>query len=104
MYDWNSTQRSVYDESAFPLVESVLEGYNGTIFAYGQTGCGKTHTMMGIKDGGPEHRGIIPNAFDHIFGFIDQCPNTSSGQMKFLVRVSYLEIYNEDIRDLLNSK
>ncbi len=59
---------------------------------------------MGIKDGPPENRGIIPNAFDHIFGFIDQCPSTSSGQMKFLVRCSYLEIYNEDIRDLLNSK
>jgi hypothetical protein len=58
--------------------------------------------MMGVKDGGPEHRGIIPNAFDHIFGFIDQCPNSSS--MKFLVRCSYLEIYNEDIRDLLTSK
>ena len=73
VYDWNSTQRSVYDESAFPLVESVLEGYNGTIFAYGQTGCGKTHTMMGVKDGDPDHRGIIPNAFEHIFGFIDDC-------------------------------
>lgn len=55
------------------MVESVLEGYNGTIFAYGQTGCGKTHTMMGLKDAGPEHRGIIPNAFEHIFGFIDSC-------------------------------
>lgn len=59
--------------------------------------------MMGLKDAGPEERGIIPNAFDHIFGFIDQCPN-NGGTMKFLVRCSYLEIYNEDIRDLLNSK
>lgn len=55
--------------------------------------------MMGLKDQGPEHRGIIPNAFDHIFGFIDECPNQN--KMKFLVRCSYLEIYNEDIRDLL---
>ena len=70
VYDWNSSQRQVYDESAFPLVESVIEGYNGTIFAYGQTGCGKTHTMMGLKDN-PEERGIIPNAFEHVFGFID---------------------------------
>jgi len=103
VYDWNSNQRAVYDESAFPLVESVLEGYNGTIFAYGQTGCGKTHTMMGVKDGNPDHRGIIPNAFEHIYGFIDDCPNNNS-TMKFLVRCSYLEIYNEDIRDLLSSK
>jgi hypothetical protein len=50
----------VYDESAFPLVESVIEGYNGTIFAYGQSGFGKTHTMLGIPDN-PELRGIIPN-------------------------------------------
>ena len=70
VYDWNSNQRAVYDESAFPLVESVIEGYNGTIFAYGQTGCGKTHTMMGYKDD-PAERGIIPNAFQHIFGYID---------------------------------
>jgi Kinesin motor domain len=59
--------------------------------------------MMGVKDADAEHRGIIPNAFEHIFGFIDDCPNNKS-TMKFLVRCSYLEIYNEDIRDLLNSK
>ncbi len=70
VYDWTSTQRQVYDETAFPLVESVIEGFNGTIFAYGQTGCGKTHTMVGLKDD-PNERGIIPNAFEHIFGFID---------------------------------
>jgi kinesin family protein 3/17 len=68
----------VYDESAFPIVESVLEGYNGTIFAYGQTGCGKTHTMSGT----PEDKGIIPKAFDHIFGCID----AANDQKKFLVR------------------
>lgn len=67
VYDFTSTQREVYDETAFPLVESVLEGYNGTIFAYGQTGCGKTHSMLGIRDD-PDQKGIIPNAFDHIFG------------------------------------
>lgn len=51
VYGPDSTQRQVYDETAFPLVESVIQGYNGTIFAYGQTGCGKTHTMMGIGNG-----------------------------------------------------
>jgi len=49
-------------------VESVIEGYNGTIFAYGQTGCGKTHTMLGILD----DPGIIPGCFKHIFGYIDE--------------------------------
>lgn len=86
----------MYDECAFPLVESVLEGYNCTMFAYGQTGCGKTHTMMGVPTN-PDLRGIIPSCFAHIFGCIDQ----DDGQTKFLVRCSYLEIYNEEVYDLL---
>ena len=55
-------------------MESVLEGYNGTIFAYGQTGCGKTHTMMGPDDPDTpeEERGVIPKAIRHIFGAIDE--------------------------------
>lgn len=67
------------------------------MFAYGQTGCGKTHTMMGPNhEKGPEFvpdydRGIIPKAIRHIFDFIDG----SKKQTKFLVRCSYLEIYNE---------
>lgn len=96
VYDDDSLQESVYDESAFPLVESVLEGYNGTIFAYGQTGWGKTHTMVG----NPDNKGIIPKAFDHIFGYIDNAKD----QKKFLVRVSYLEIYKEKVRDLLSQR
>ena len=63
---------------------------SGTIFAYGQTGCGKTHTMVGYEDS-DEQKGIIPKAFMHIFGVIDSCETNK----KFLVRCSYLEIYNE---------
>jgi len=100
VYDQSSSQREVYDEGAFPLVESVMAGYNGTIFAYGQTGCGKTHTMIGVKDD-KSQKGIIPNAFDHIFSFVDDQTNDSK---KFLIRCSYLEIYNENIRDLLGKK
>lgn len=82
----------------------MLEGYNGTIFAYGQTGCGKSHTMQG-----PEiainskdkrvlaQRGLISRSFDHIFEAI----SVSTG-VQYLALVSYLEIYNENIRDLLN--
>jgi len=95
VYDWDSTQRAVYDETAYPLVESVMEGYNGTIFAYGQTGTGKSHTMQGMNEP-PEMRGIIPNSFVHIFEKI--AGDTSK---IFLVRASYMEIYNEEIRDLL---
>jgi kinesin family member 15 len=77
VYGSDSIQQEVYDEGGFSLVESVISGYNGTMFAYGQTGCGKTHTMMGpTHEEGPEHvpdkdRGIIPKAIRHIFDFID---------------------------------
>lgn len=95
VYDWNCTQRDVYNGTAHPIVECVLNGYNGTIFAYGQTGTGKTHTMTGVP-AIPDLRGIIPNAFEHIFGAISRGGNT-----EYLVRASYLEIYNEEVRDLL---
>ncbi|ETM42823.1 hypothetical protein L914_11596 [Phytophthora nicotianae] len=96
VYDENTSQRQFYDESGYPLVESIFDGYNGTIFAYGQTGCGKTHTMQG-KDSPPELRGVIPLSFDHIFDTIN-----ADTTREYMVRASYLEIYNEDIRDLLN--
>ncbi|KAI8503019.1 Kinesin-like protein kif3a [Branchiostoma belcheri] len=93
----DSKQVDVYNLVARPIVESVLEGYNGTIFAYGQTGTGKTFTMQGVRDK-PELRGIIPNSFAHIFGHIARAADKSN----FLVHVSYLEIYNEEIKDLLH--
>ena len=97
-YDEQSTQKQFYEESCYPLVESVMEGFNGTIFAYGQTGCGKTWTMMGPPS--PlELRGVIPSSFDHIFENIK-----TTTDCEFLVRCSYLEIYNECIYDLCNNK
>ncbi|PIK48750.1 Kinesin-II 85 kDa subunit [Apostichopus japonicus] len=89
-------QTDVYNQTARPIVEAVMEGYNGTIFAYGQTGTGKTYTMEGVR-AQPELRGIIPNSFAHIFGTIAK----AGDQVRFLVRVSYLEIYNEEVKDLL---
>jgi hypothetical protein len=59
----NTPQEIVYNSTALPIVESVLEGYNGTIFAYGQTGTGKTHTMEGPDNPTADQRGIIPRAF-----------------------------------------
>nr|AZI75699.1 Kif17(S815D)-GFP [Expression vector TaCPdrKif17S815DGFP] len=94
-YYINHSTEEVYNEIAYPLVEGVTEGYNGTIFAYGQTGSGKSFTMQGVPDP-PSQRGIIPRAFEHIFETIQCAENT-----KFLVRASYLEIYKEEIRDLL---
>lgn len=92
----DTKQVDVYNDAARPIVNCVLEGYNGTIFAYGQTGTGKTFTMEGVRTA-PELRGIIPNSFAHIFGHIAKV----AGDVRFLVRVSYLEIYNENVRDLL---
>ncbi|XP_060918245.1 kinesin family member 3Cb [Labrus mixtus] len=95
VYGWESKQNDIYDDAVRPLVESVLHGFNGTIFAYGQTGTGKTHTMQGVSND-PEMRGVIPNSFQHIFTQISRTQN-----QKYLVRSSYLEIYQEEIRDLL---
>ena len=83
----------------FPQVESVMEGYNGTIFAYGQTGSGKTHTMAGPRNAPPEMQGLLPRAFEHIFSNIAIADPSVT---RFLVRASFLEIYNEEIRDLLS--
>ncbi|CAG5978438.1 unnamed protein product [Menidia menidia] len=104
-YYIDQTTEQMYNEIAYALVEGVTEGYNGTIFAYGQTGSGKSFTMQGVSEPAAQ-RGVIPRAFEHIFesiqtclGFIRQCAENA----KFLVRASYLEIYNEEIRDLLGS-
>ncbi|XP_060534019.1 osmotic avoidance abnormal protein 3 isoform X8 [Cylas formicarius] len=95
-YDQSSTTEAIYNDICYPLVESVLEGYNATIFVYGQTGCGKSFTMEGVKGGDPAHRGVISRTFDHVFEAI----SVTTG-VKYLALVSYLEIYNEQIRDLL---
>ncbi|CAH0561938.1 unnamed protein product [Brassicogethes aeneus] len=98
IFSENSVQLDLYRMIAYPIVEKALQGYNGTIFAYGQTGTGKTFTMAGnhLK---PEVRGIIPNTFSHIFGQISR----ASGEKSFVVTVTYLEIYNEEVRDLLSN-
>ena len=94
-YDWNATQEKIFDQTARPILESVMEGYNGTIFAYGQTGTGKTYTMEGNDN--ERDKGIIPRSIDWIFSNIKNYAN-----QQFLVRVSFVEIYNEECRDLLS--
>ncbi|CAI2730125.1 unnamed protein product [Schistosoma spindalis] len=94
-YDQNSTTEQIYNDACYPLVEGVTEGYNGTIFAYGQTGCGKSYTMQGVVE--PTfQKGVIPRAFDQIFETMSVSEKT-----KYLVHASFLEIYNEEVRDLL---
>ncbi|XP_018429368.1 PREDICTED: kinesin-like protein KIF3C [Nanorana parkeri] len=95
VYDAGSKQTDLYDETVRPLIDSVLQGFNGTIIAYGQTGTGKTYTMQGFW-AESDKKGVIPNSFDHIFTHISRSQN-----QQYLVRASYLEIYQEEIRDLL---
>ncbi|XP_059578334.1 centromere-associated protein E isoform X3 [Alligator mississippiensis] len=87
----DSTEK-VYEGVAVPIIKSAVQGYNGTIFAYGQTASGKTYTMMGNDNS----IGIIPKAIHDIFKLICAIPDR-----EFLLRVSYMEIYNETITDLL---
>ncbi|XP_053432463.1 kinesin-like protein KIF27 [Nycticebus coucang] len=94
----NSSQDEVYNTCIKPLVLSVIEGYNATVFAYGQTGSGKTYTIGGgrvasVVDG---QKGIIPRAIQEIFQSISEHPS-----IDFNVKVSYIEVYKEDLRDLL---
>ena len=98
VYSQTSKQKDVYEECAFRIVEGVTEGYNGTIFAYGQTGTGKTFTMEGDKRD-EEMKGIIPRTFEQIFNTIEATPQT-----QFLVSCTMLELYNEEVYDLLAEK
>jgi len=100
VFDDDSTQAQVYNDAAFNLVNSVLDGYNGTIFAYGQTGCGKSFTMEGVRNGPDELRGIIPKCFEQIFRTISLNTDTTK---QYLIQGAYIEIYNEEVRDLLGS-
>ena len=96
IFDWNCTQREVYEGAASGIVDASIQGFNGTIFCYGQTGTGKTHTMEG-KDEPASERGILPHTFHHVFDAIDG----AAAGVNYLVRASFLEIYNENVRDLL---
>ncbi|XP_077185297.1 kinesin heavy chain isoform X2 [Paroedura picta] len=93
----NTTQEQVYHACAMQIVKDVLAGYNGTIFAYGQTSSGKTHTMEG-KLHDPQLMGIIPRIAQDIFNHI----YSMDENLEFHIKVSYFEIYLDKIRDLLD--
>ena len=101
IFDMDSLQEDVYNITAKQAVQSVLEGYNSTIFCYGQTGTGKTYTMEGFTyESKNPNRGIIQRTIQDIFNFIE---TTSDSNTKFIIRASFLQIYNENISDLLKS-
>ncbi|XP_043088158.1 kinesin heavy chain [Puntigrus tetrazona] len=97
VFPTNCTQEQVYNTCAKQIVRDVLGGYNGTIFAYGQTSSGKTYTMEG-KLHDPDGRGIIPRIAEDIFNHI----YTMDENLEFHIKVSYFEIYMDKIRDLLD--
>ena len=102
VFDESVGQCEVYDKVVQPLVEEVLEGYNCTVFAYGQTGTGKTYTMEGSRSDpncswqDDPQAGIIPRALDQLFEMLNDTPGDHT------VGVSYMELYNENLYDLLS--
>ncbi|NXV78902.1 KIF15 protein, partial [Atlantisia rogersi] len=101
-----TTQESVFSSVAKNIVESCMNGYNGTIFAYGQTGSGKTFTMMGPSDSDNfthSLRGVIPRSFEYLFFLIEREKEKAGSAKSFLCKCSFIEIYNEQIFDLLDS-
>lgn len=92
------SQAELFQQSAQEVVENVLSGYNGTIMAYGQTGAGKTFTMSGSKRSF-EDRGVCARAISGIFQHVQQ-----DAEHSYAVRVSYVEVYNENLFDLLDLK
>nr|XP_046268051.1 kinesin-like protein KIF15-A [Scatophagus argus] len=104
--DMDTSQDSVFSSVAKNIVESCLNGYNGTIFAYGQTGSGKTFTMLGpseLDNFTDELRGVIPRSFEYLFFLINREVERSGQSKSFLCKCSFIEIYNEQIYDLLDT-
>jgi kinesin family protein 5 len=119
IFGTNSSQAALYDYTALPVVDALFQGFNGCLLAYGQTGSGKTHTMMGPSISLPSpsassdasggtavaieddaHKGIIPRVIDELF----QRALIAGSEMEFSIRVSFVEIYCERIRDLFDPK
>ncbi|KAI9186654.1 hypothetical protein LWI28_019602 [Acer negundo] len=109
VFDSNSNQEDIFQSVGVPLVENALAGYNATVLSYGQTGSGKTYTMWGppsamVEDPAPRsNQGIVPRIFQKLFSEIQREQENSDGkQINYQCRCSFLEIYNEQIGDLLD--
>ncbi len=94
---WKTSQSETFEVVAAPVCRNALQGFNGTVFAYGQTGSGKTHTMLGPEDRySAEDSGIAPRAANFFFHAIENSPDVESAEL----RVSFVEVYNGELRDL----
>ena len=94
VFDEHTQQEDIYHFTTENLIESVMEGYNGTVFAYGATGSGKTYTMVGDKS----NHGIMIRALNDLFNALSEVKDK-----KYNVNISYIEVYNEQLKDLLDS-
>lgn len=97
-----NTQEFVYDQTVRPIIDRCLDGYNGCVFVYGQTASGKTYTMQGPPNASEKEKGIMMRATDQIMKHVKDASRENDG-LKFSVSASYLEIYQETLRDLLCS-
>ena len=100
VFSEESTQQEIFDQVGKPLCEHSIAGYNTTIFAYGQTGAGKTYTMHG-PDAADESRGLVPRVMEHLFAL--QAREERCSSLRCHCVASYLEIYNETVIDLLDN-
>ncbi|KAG0749195.1 hypothetical protein G6F23_001256 [Rhizopus arrhizus] len=98
VFGMDTTQKDVFDYSIKSVVDDVTAGYNSTVFVYGQTGSGKSFTMMGADINDKNTKGITPRIIEQVFTRINDAPSN----IKFTVKVSYMEIYMERVRDLFN--
>uniref|UniRef100_M4C6K9 Kinesin motor domain-containing protein n=1 Tax=Hyaloperonospora arabidopsidis (strain Emoy2) TaxID=559515 RepID=M4C6K9_HYAAE len=98
VFDTTAEQENVYSTLVKPLLDEFFNGYNATVFAYGQTGSGKTYTMgnESVSNGTSTDRGIVPRVIENIFERVDKLKNSH----QIVVKLSYLEILNEEIIDL----
>ena len=95
----SSSQPEIFEKAAKPLIDSAMQGINGTLFCYGQTSSGKTFTMEGIREDN-NLKGIIPRMMEYIFDLIPK----ASSDIEFSVKCQYYQIYNEKIQDLLDTR
>ncbi|KAH7653207.1 Plus-end-directed kinesin ATPase protein [Dioscorea alata] len=105
--DENVSQEKLFKVAGVPMVENCMAGYNSCMFAYGQTGSGKTHTMLGDIEGGTRRHsvncGMTPRVFEYLFSRIQKEKDTQRDEkLQFTCKCSFLEIYNEQILDLLD--
>lgn len=93
------SQKDIFTQYIMPLTDSVLDGFNATVFAYGQSGSGKTHTMTGVM-GNDAMEGVIPRCFKYIFESVKKMKEETPGKT-YSMYVSFMELYNGKVRDLL---